>query len=61
MTFKRLSICLLVLLMVLSFAPVLADDYGKAVIDAPSGKLHLRKEASSDSDSLGLFFTGTNL
>ena len=61
MTFKRLSICLLVLLMVFSFTFALADDYGKAVIDAPSGKLHLRKEASSDSESLGLFFTGTKV
>ena len=39
----------------------LADDYGKAVVDAPSGKLHLREEPTSKSESLGLYFTGTQV
>ena len=37
-----------------------AAGYGTAVIDAGnSTKVHLRAEATTKSDSLGLYFTGT--
>ena len=52
---------LLAALLVIMGSSALADDYGKAVVDAPSGKLHLREKPTSDSDSMGLFFTGTQV
>lgn len=52
---------LLLTLFCLSATGALAADYGTAVIDAPSGKLHLREEPSSHSDSMGLYFTGTRV
>jgi len=57
---KGFGILLLALLCMIAGC-ALADDWGKAVVDAPNGKLHLREEATSDSDSLGLYFTGTQV
>ena len=58
---KRGIALLLALALCIFACCALADDYGKAVVDAPSGKLHLRAEASSSSESLGLYFTGTSV
>ncbi len=58
---KRGMALLLCALVCLAACCALADDYGKAVVDAPSGKLHLREEPMSDSDSMGLYFTGTQV
>lgn len=58
---KRGIVLLLCALMCLAACCALADDYGKAVVDAPSGKLHLREKPTSDSDSMGLYFTGTQV
>ncbi|MBQ8619290.1 MAG: SH3 domain-containing protein [Clostridia bacterium] len=58
---RRIAVFLTVLLCLLAGA-ALADDYGKAVVDGGNAsKVHLRAEASSDSESLGLFFTGTSV
>jgi len=57
---KRWTALILTLLCLLACGAA-ADDYGKAVVDAPSGKLHLREEASSKSESMGLYFTGTQV
>ena len=51
----------LALLVCLCACCALADDYGKAVVDAPSGQLHLREAASSSSASLGVYLTGTSV
>ena len=48
---KRIAALLYVLLCACACC-ALADDYGKAVVDAPSGRLHLRADASSSSESL---------
>ena len=62
---KRYKVAAFALLLVLLLgvcAGALADSkHGYAIIDAPSGKLHLRETPSSDSRSLGLFFTGTQV
>ena len=58
---KKGMAILLVVLLCVWVSCALADDYGKAIVDAPSGKLHLREEASSLSESLGLYFTGTSV
>jgi len=59
---KRGFALLLALLLCLAACCALADeDWGKAVVDAPNGKLHLREKPTSDSDSMGLYFTGTQV
>lgn len=58
---KGIAIVLAVLLCLLAGC-VLADDYGKAVIDGRNGyKVHLRAEPSASAQSLGLYFTGTSV
>ena len=56
---KRWGIAALCLLMMLA-APALAQN-SIAVVDAESGKLHLRSAPSASSESLGLYFTGTEV
>jgi len=58
---KRGIMVLLAALLCVVSCCAAADDWGKAVVDAPSGKLHLREEPTSDSDSMGLYFTGTQV
>jgi len=59
---KRGFALLLCMLLCLTVCCALADDdWGKAVVDAPDGRLHLREEPSSSSESLGLYFTGTQV
>lgn len=58
---KAWTILLAALLCVLACGALADDDWGKAVVDAPSGKLHLREEPTSKSESLGLYFTGTQV
>ena len=58
---KKIMATLICMLLCLAGCCALADDYGEAVVDAPSGKLHLREEPTSDSDSMGLYFTGTQV
>ena len=55
------SISILTLLLAFVSAGALAGNYGHAIIDAPSGKLHMREEPSSNSDSMGIFFTGVEV
>ncbi|MBR4039357.1 MAG: SH3 domain-containing protein [Clostridia bacterium] len=57
---KWMGIVALTILLAIAGSSALAD-YGKAVVYAPSGKLHLREEPTSKSDSMGLFFTGTQV
>ena len=59
---KKMMTLILALLLCLGAAICLADDYGTGVVwGKNSTKVHLREEATSDSDSLGLFFTGTEV
>ena len=58
---KKGFVLLLTMLICMVASCAFADDWGKAVVDAPSGKLHLREEPTSSSDSLGLYFTGTQV
>ena len=58
---KKILFVAAMMLVSLFACTALAADYGKSIIDAPSGKLHLREKASSQSDSMGLFFTGTQV
>ena len=60
---KRIIVFAVTLVLLLGvWGSALANDkYGYAIIDAPSGKLHLRDEATSLSESKGLFFTGTEV
>ena len=60
---KRIkAICLLALALCLGAACAAADDYGTAVIDGrSSSRVHLRAEPTKNSDSLGLYFTGTEV
>lgn len=59
---KRMLQGLVLLMLCLLPAMAFADSYGMAVIDGrDSYKVHLREEASSDAESLGLFFTGTEV
>lgn len=51
-----LSVCLLLVMTV----PALAQKR-VAVVNAESGKLHLRSAPSASSESLGLYFTGTQI
>lgn len=57
---KRMAIVLMFVFCLFALS-ALADDLGVAVVCAPSGRLHLREEPSSESASLGLFFTGTEV
>ncbi len=58
---KGIAVLLALLLCMLACC-ALADDLGEAVIDGRNGyKVHLREEPSTDSASLGLFFTGTTV
>lgn len=60
---KRWIAGLCAALLFLSAQAALADStYGYAVIDGRnSTKVHMREEPSSDSDSMGLFYTGTEV
>lgn len=58
---KWLGIVFVVVLLAMAGSSAMAADYGKGVVDAPSGKLHLREKPSEHSDSMGLFFTGTKV
>lgn len=59
---KRIWAMLLALVLCQGAGCALADDYGEAVIDAGnSTRVHLRTEATTKSDSMGLFFTGTEV
>ena len=59
---KLLAAAAAALLLCLMAAGALAASYGYAVIDGKTAtKVHLREEASSKADSLGLFFTGTEV
>ena len=59
---KKMVFLLCTALLFLGAACALADDYGEAVVDGRnSSKVHLREEATSNSSSLGLFFTGTEV
>ena len=57
---KMLTLLLAAALCLLA-AGALAGSYGTAVIQATSGKLHLRAEPTAYSDSYGLYFTGTEV
>lgn len=52
---------LIALLLALVGNCALAQDYGKAIIDAPAGWAYLHEEASSGSDVMGQFLTGTQV
>lgn len=54
--FFTLALCMLLVLA----SPALAQ-YGTAAVNAPSGKLHLRAAPSASGESLGLYFTGTQV
>lgn len=58
---KGFALLFAVLLWMIACCAMADSDWGKAIVDAPSGKLHLREEPSSSSDSLGLYFTGTQV
>lgn len=58
---KGLTLLLAVLLCMIACCAIADDDWGKAIVDAPNGKLHLREKPTSDSDSMGLYFTGTQV
>ena len=59
---KRICALLLAAALCICAACALADDYGDAVIDAGnSNRLHLRAEPSTEAESLGLYFTGTEV
>lgn len=59
---KRGTVILLAAVMCMLLCSALADDYGKAIIVGRSGyKVHLREEPSADSDSMGVYFTGTQV
>jgi len=58
---KGMTLLIAALLCVIACCALADDDWGKAVVDAPSGKLHLRENPTSESDSLGLYFTGTQV
>lgn len=49
----------IIMMICLATSNALAADYSEAVVDASSGKLHLRAQASQTSDSKGLYFSGT--
>lgn len=49
----------IIMMICLATSNALAADYSEAVVDASSGKLHLRAQASQTSDSEGLYFSGT--
>lgn len=59
---RKIWALLLALVLSLCTGCVLADDYGDAVIDAGnSTRVHLRAGPTTKSDSMGLFFTGTQV
>lgn len=59
---RKIFALLLALALTLCVGSALADDYGDAVIDAGnSTRVHLRTEPTTKSDSMGLFFTGTEV
>ena len=60
---KKIRILLLfAVLLCAGAASCAADDFGTAVVNGRnSSKVHLREEATSDSESKGLFFTGTEV
>lgn len=57
---KRIVLLVGVLLCMLACA-ALADDYGKAVVDASGGWTYLYEEASSRSEVMGQYLTGTSV
>ena len=57
---KRLTLALLTLILCLTCAVALADDWGALTIDGQDAdRVHLRGAPSTDAPSLGLYFTGT--
>lgn len=59
---KKVLVLLLSAVLCLCAACALAGDYGEAVIDAGNAdRVHLREEATTESRSLGLYFTGTKV
>lgn len=57
---KRLTFLLLTLLLCLTCAVALADNWGTLTIDGQDAdRVHLRGAPSTDAPSLGLYFTGT--
>ena len=59
---KRIWVLLLAAVMGLFTACALADDYGTAVVDGGnSNRVHLREDPSTEANSLGLYFTGTQV
>ena len=58
---KGITLVLAVLLCMCACC-AMADDFGKAVIDGRnSSKVHLREKPTTESKSLGLYFTGTEV
>ena len=59
---KKWGTLLLAIALCLGMACAQAESYGLAVVDGRNAsKVHLRAEPSSQSDSLGLYFTGTEV
>lgn len=58
---KRWIALVLMLLMMGASSALAWSEYGTAVVNAPSGKLHLREQGSQYSASKGLYFTGTEV
>lgn len=59
---KRIALICLLAALCLAAAAAAGEGFGTAVIDAGnSTKLHLRAEPSAESDSRGLYFTGTRV
>ena len=58
---KKGLVLLLTAALWLFACPALADDYGKAVVDAAGGWTYLYEEASSRSETLGQYLTGTSV
>lgn len=57
--FMKKIAAFIIMMICLATSNALAADYSEAVVDASSGKLHLRAQASQTSDSKGLYFSGT--
>ncbi len=59
---KKAMMLVMALLLCMSAGSALAAKYGEAVIDGRSAsRVHLRERATVKSDSMGLFYTGTQV
>lgn len=59
---KRICAAVLTLLLCMGACSALAAKYGEAVIDGRNAaRVHLRERATVKSDSMGLFYTGTQV